>query len=250
MIAKQFIHPIRIFIINKNYYIQWENSKEQTFVSYKHKFPENPIFNLNYKQHKNPIFPQRKKKKNRVPLFHINWINLWISGSTRESREATTWSNKRRARDPFDLFKRTTRIRTNRSRRVQASPENPSYGEDRMLCFLVWRTWRPELFAESYVAVQSFFSGDEPIGPKDLIFDCFDAKSAYPTALITLTDAGDVSGSTLLCETTWVAFYTLDLELKDWFGCGCGCGCMRIWACNGHGLWPDNIELSIKTVSL
>ena len=63
MIAKQFIHPIRIFIINKNYYIQWENSKEQTFVSYKHKFPENPIFNLNYKQHKNPIFPQRKKKK-------------------------------------------------------------------------------------------------------------------------------------------------------------------------------------------
>jgi hypothetical protein len=128
-----------------------------------------------------------------------------------------------------------------RSWAVQASPEEPAHGRDRVLRLRFFqRTRGSELLVESDVAVERFLGGDEPVWSQHLVFHGFNAKATYPSALVPVTDAKNVCRGTLLREPARVTFYRQDFHWRRDFGVGW----MSLGACDSHWSW-QNIELSL-----
>lgn len=176
-------------------------------------------FNISHSERKNTCFSCQlfqalspTAKESKLEKKKKRLINL-----TRYRRKATLRSNQRRRPNTINRRKNSSRIGPKRrrpSRRIQTPAKNSAHNKDRMFSF---SRRRSELFTETDMSIECFFNGDKPLWSNNFVFDSFNAESTEPSTLISLTNFGDVCWCAFFCETTWIAFHTLNFNVINGF---------------------------------
>ena len=96
--------------------------------------------------------------------------------------------------------------------RVQRATEKLFHSRNQILSRIHRRNWRFECFVKLHVSLHRFTCGDFALRSDRFVFHSLRTESTNPTPFIPLAHSTDVRWSTLLCQSTTLAFYRLHVD--------------------------------------
>eukprot|EP00268_Persea_americana_P010073 TRINITY_DN14052_c1_g2_i1.p1 TRINITY_DN14052_c1_g2~~TRINITY_DN14052_c1_g2_i1.p1 ORF type:complete len:159 (-),score=5.25 TRINITY_DN14052_c1_g2_i1:397-873(-) len=141
----------------------------------------------------------------RSLIFLLEFLSL-------QTREAAPGSSELSAAVLLPSL-RTTRRRSQRSRRIEAPPQQLPHRRDQMLC-RIRRRRRAELRAEAHVPIHRLLHPDQSLRSAHLILHRLRAEAADPTALIPLTYLHNIFRCAFLSQPAAMALCKLKFYLR------------------------------------